>query len=133
MLCSKCGMKDASFHYKQISGGNKTELHLCSDCAKELGYIKGLYVDGKLCFEPERAITRAEAAVMLGNMINASTPTIAPVFSDADTVPAWASASLSSLTAMGIIDTANGNVEALSSVTRADAAQMLANLLVTVE
>ena len=41
MLCSKCGMKDASFHYKQISGGNKTELHLCSDCAKELGYIKG--------------------------------------------------------------------------------------------
>lgn len=40
MLCSKCGMKNASFHYKQISGGQKSELHLCSDCAKELGYIK---------------------------------------------------------------------------------------------
>ena len=101
--------------------------------AYELGYIKGLYVDGKLCFEANRAITRAEAAVMLGTMINAPTPTIAPVFSDAQSVPTWASASLSSLTAMGIMDTDNGNVEALSSVTRADAAQMLTNLMNTIE
>lgn len=40
MLCSNCGIKDANFHYKHISGGQLTELHLCSDCAKELGYIK---------------------------------------------------------------------------------------------
>ena len=40
MLCSNCGVKDANFHYKHISGGQLTELHLCSDCAKELGYIK---------------------------------------------------------------------------------------------
>jgi hypothetical protein len=101
--------------------------------AYELGYIKGLYVDGKLCFEPDRAITRAEAAVMLGNMINASSPTIAPVFSDADAVPTWASHSLSALTAMGIMDTDGGNIDALASVTRADAAQMLVNLMNNVE
>ena len=40
MLCSNCGVKDANFHYKHISGGQLTELHLCSDCARELGYIK---------------------------------------------------------------------------------------------
>ena len=40
MLCSNCGIKDANFHYKHISGGQQTELHLCADCAKELGYIK---------------------------------------------------------------------------------------------
>lgn len=40
MLCSNCGIKDANFHYKYITGGQLTELHLCSDCAKELGYIK---------------------------------------------------------------------------------------------
>ena len=40
MLCSNCGIKDANFHYKHISGGQMTELHLCADCAKELGYIK---------------------------------------------------------------------------------------------
>lgn len=101
--------------------------------AYDLGYIKGLYSDGKLCFEPNRAITRAEAAVMMGNMINASAPTIAPSFDDSDSVPAWASASLSSLAAMGIINTSDGNIEALSSVTRADAANMLVNLMNSVE
>ncbi len=101
--------------------------------AYELGYIKGLYSDGKLCFEPNRAITRAEAAVMIGNMINASTPTIAPSFDDRDSVPTWASASLSSLAAMGIMNTSDGNIDALSSVTRADAANMLVNLMNTVE
>ena len=101
--------------------------------AYELGYIKGLYVDETLCFEPDRAITRAEAAVMIGNMINASTPTIAPTFDDADSVPAWASASLSSLAAMGIMDTNDGNIEALSDLTRADAAEMLVDLMNTVD
>jgi len=101
--------------------------------AYELGYIKGLYKGDTLCFEPNRAITRAEAAVMLGNMIGAATPTVAPTFSDADSIPAWASASLSSLTAMGIMDTENGHAEPLQAVTRADAAEMLYELARSVE
>lgn len=40
MLCSNCGIKDANFHYKYMTGGKLTELHLCTDCAKELGYLK---------------------------------------------------------------------------------------------
>lgn len=40
MLCSNCGIRDANFHYKHISQGQMTELHLCAECAKELGYIK---------------------------------------------------------------------------------------------
>ena len=40
MLCSNCGINDANFHYKHISNGKMKELHLCSDCAKTLGYIK---------------------------------------------------------------------------------------------
>lgn len=96
--------------------------------AYELGYIKGLYRDDALCFEPNRAITRAEAAVLLANMIDAATPTIAPVFSDAESVPAWAAPSLSSLSAMGIMDMQNGHIEPLEAVTRADAAEMLYEL-----
>lgn len=38
MLCSHCNKKEAVFHYKTISNGKKTELHLCSDCAQELGF-----------------------------------------------------------------------------------------------
>ena len=101
--------------------------------AYELGYIKGLYRGDTLCFEPNRAITRAEAAVMLGNMVGAATPTIAPVFSDADTIPAWAAPSLSALTAMGIMDAEDGHAEPLNAVTRADAAEMLYELARSVE
>lgn len=39
MLCSHCNKKEANFHYKQVNNGNYTELHLCSDCARELGYL----------------------------------------------------------------------------------------------
>jgi hypothetical protein len=101
--------------------------------AYELGYIKGLYRGDTLCFEPNRAITRAEAAVLLGNMIGAATPTVAPVFSDADSIPAWAAPSLSSMTAMGIMDAENGHAEPLSAVTRAEAAEMLYELARSVE
>lgn len=38
MLCTNCGMKEASFHYKQIVNGKSAEQHLCSECAAKLGY-----------------------------------------------------------------------------------------------
>lgn len=40
MLCSNCSAKEASFHYKYITNGAVSEIHLCSDCAGKLGYIK---------------------------------------------------------------------------------------------
>ncbi len=40
MLCSNCSSREASFHYKYIVNGKKSEIHLCADCAKKLGYIK---------------------------------------------------------------------------------------------
>ena len=33
MLCEKCGVKDATIHMVQVINGNKTQQHLCSDCA----------------------------------------------------------------------------------------------------
>ena len=38
MLCTNCQSNSAQFHYKQIVGGNKTELHLCPACAQALGF-----------------------------------------------------------------------------------------------
>lgn len=37
MLCQKCGKKPANTHYKQVVNGKVTEVHLCEDCARELG------------------------------------------------------------------------------------------------
>ena len=37
MLCNHCNKKEATFHYKTVSKGKTTEMHLCNDCAHELG------------------------------------------------------------------------------------------------
>ena len=39
MLCEICGENEATFHYSEVVNGNKTEHHLCSECAKELGVM----------------------------------------------------------------------------------------------
>lgn len=38
MLCQNCGINTATTHIKRIVNGEATELHLCSKCAKHLGY-----------------------------------------------------------------------------------------------
>ncbi len=37
MRCEHCNEREATTHIKKIINGNKTELHLCSECAAELG------------------------------------------------------------------------------------------------
>ncbi len=93
--------------------------------AHELEYISGTYTNGKLCFLPNESITRAEAAVIISRMIEAATPVIAPSFSDAEDVPAFAESSLASLAAMGVIETVNQKIEANEVMTRGDTAKML--------
>ncbi len=38
MKCDRCGKNEATFHYKTNSNGRVTEAHLCSDCARAMGY-----------------------------------------------------------------------------------------------
>ena len=37
MLCDKCGVNQATVQYVQVINGDRTELHLCKDCAAEMG------------------------------------------------------------------------------------------------
>ena len=97
--------------------------------AYELNYINGSYRDGKLCFLPGESITRAEAAVIVGRMIEAATPVITPTFTDGESVPAWAQSAVYSLTSMGILDTVDGAVRATDIMSRADTARMLAAMM----
>ena len=97
--------------------------------AYDLGYIKGTVVDEKLCFLPQKTITRAEAAVMLSNMLDSATPTYKPVFDDSEEVPAWAATSLSSLCAMGVFMQTDNKIEPMSALTRGDAAVILSNFI----
>ncbi len=97
--------------------------------AYELGYIKGTNTEKGMCFEANRSITRAEAAVMLGNILDIATPTILPTFADSADVPTWAAPAIYSLNSAGVMTTTDGNISPMSQVTRADAAQILTNLM----
>lgn len=38
MICQNCNKNDATLHMKRIINGSAAEVHLCSDCARSLGY-----------------------------------------------------------------------------------------------
>ena len=101
--------------------------------AYELDYINGKYVDGKLCFLPNDEITRAEAALIVGRMLEAAMPTVKPMISDSEEIPAWAESSVYSLSAMGVLDTDGGKIRPKDVMSRADTAKMLSAMMRVVE
>ena len=38
MLCQNCQKNEANMHMKRIINGSAAEVHLCTDCARSLGY-----------------------------------------------------------------------------------------------
>ncbi len=44
MLCENCQKETASVHVTKIINGQKTEIHICQDCAQDIGEI-GLNID----------------------------------------------------------------------------------------
>ena len=98
--------------------------------AYELGYIKGSADEnGRLCFEPSRSITRAEAAVMLGSMLGAATPTMKPVIADDGEIPTWAQSSVYAMVEMGVLDATETGVSPLEKLTRGSTADILARFI----
>lgn len=49
MICERCGKRSATVHFTQIINGEKTELHLCQECAAAEGEIG--FVDPQLTFQ----------------------------------------------------------------------------------
>ncbi len=41
MLCERCGKNPATVHYTQIINGVSSEIHICSECAREMGESMG--------------------------------------------------------------------------------------------
>ena len=97
--------------------------------ARSMGLITGsVDKEGNYLFSPNRDITRAEAAVIVNNILGAGVPTVKPTFSDKDDIPVWAQDAVYTLSSMGILSSNNGEISATSSLTRAQTAQMLYEL-----
>ncbi|MBE6585665.1 MAG: S-layer homology domain-containing protein, partial [Ruminococcaceae bacterium] len=90
--------------------------------AVQRGYVTGRDIDGKLCFAPHESISRAEAAVILSNIIGYAKQTTVTAFADADEMPAWSVKALTSLKSFGILLPEDGNADARATMTRGDTA-----------
>jgi hypothetical protein len=93
--------------------------------ALQKGYINGKTVDGKVYFRPDEIITRAEAAVVLSNIIGYAVEDTVTAFADEDTLPVWSGEALTSLRALGILQCPDGNAHAGDTMTRGDTAEWL--------
>ncbi len=93
--------------------------------AAQKNYIGGKTVDGKLCFKPDDPITRAEAAVILSNIIGYAVEDTVTAFADEAAMPAWSGEALTSLRALGILTCPDGNAHAGKTMTRGDTASWL--------
>lgn len=94
--------------------------------AYEMKYISGSLSDGKLCFLPNEEITRAQAAVMLSNIVGLCDVAVTPTFADTSEIPVWATEAIYSLNAAGIMTGQGGYISPVAKLTRAQTAQMLA-------
>ena len=98
--------------------------------AREMGLIDGsVNTNGDYLFEPNREITRAEAALVVSRLVNGSVPTVKPTFSDKNEIPAWAHDAIYTLNHLGILQSENGAIAASSPLTRSQTAQMLCVLI----
>ena len=97
--------------------------------AYKMGFVGGTDADGKLCFNPDNNVTRAEAAVVVNNIITSmktvEAPIVRPVFADATSLPTWAKEAIYTVSNLGILKHENGYVSPDAPVSRGDAALML--------
>ena len=73
--------------------------------------------------------TRAQAAVILGNIVGLGDVSVIPTFADSAEIPAWAQDAIYSLHAVGIMTGEDGYIEPTSALTRGQSAVMLAAML----
>ena len=97
--------------------------------AYEMRYISGSLENGKLSFLPNEPITRAQAAVILSNIVGLCDVAVLPTFADGSEIPVWASEAIYSLHAAGIMNSDAGYIAPTADMTRAQSAEMLAAVM----
>ncbi len=97
--------------------------------AVQKGYISGTKKDQGVFFYPNSPITRAEAAVMINNIINAQCDKKSVVFSDSNDIPSWAQEDVATLAELNIMEAlSDGRYSPNSNVTNAQAAKIFCNV-----
>lgn len=97
--------------------------------AYQMGYISGTLKEGKLCFLPNEAVTRAEAAVMISAILGEESSDVIPTFADGGEIPVWAKDAMCTLNILGVMDATDGYISPTSTLTREQTALILAAVM----
>lgn len=98
--------------------------------AQRMGYINGREYDGLMCFDPKANITKAEAAVVINNILGFTEGEYVATFADDSIIPTWAKGAIYALTGAGVFNGDGEGIIAPSALlSRAQTVQMLYNLL----
>ncbi len=97
--------------------------------ASNQGYINGTKLDSGVYFYPNSPITRAEAAVIINNIIGAKSVNKDVDFSDKADIPSWASDDIATLSELNIMDElSDGKYEPNSNITNAQCAEIFCKI-----
>lgn len=96
--------------------------------AYELGYVQGSVKDGKLCFEPNKIITRAECAKIIDRVLSIENQSFIPVIAGSEECPEDALAAVNALCGVYVLPTDESGVNAQLNLTREYAAKLLFNV-----
>ena len=90
--------------------------------AQRIGLISGDFANGKLTFEPNKSITKYEAAKILASLIGVDGEGEESVFATDEEIPVWARPAVSAMCMLGVFDAEDAESSS-SAVTRASAAE----------
>jgi hypothetical protein len=97
--------------------------------AQKNGVVCGKFEGGKLLFNPNDAITKYDAAVIMSALTGASADTDVTVFANESDIPTWARSSVYAMCSAGIFDYNGNTIDASATVTRADCARYLYRMI----
>lgn len=90
------------------------------------GYVSGTKNENGIFFYPNSPITRAEAAVLINNIIDAECENTNLSFSDSADIPSWAQKDVAALAELDIMDAlSDGSYAPNSNITNSQAANIL--------
>ena len=97
--------------------------------AQRMGYISGREIEGKICFDPTATITKAEAALVINNILELMAGEYVATFADDSAIPTWAKTAIYALSSAGIFNgDSDGAIAPSAVLDRAQTVQMLYNL-----
>ena len=135
MLYRYLGLEEADYAHVSLPFADNSKIADYAVPAIKALYTEGIIngsagKDGKLYFNPNNSLTRAQAATMIGRTQEKGYDSVELTFTDAGKIPAYAQFYIQTMAAQGIIGGyADGSFKPNNNITRGQMAKILYNLM----